>query len=344
MRTESINVLVTGANGFLGSHIILSLLQYKHVNVIAACRSLNALPMHLRDKARIGDLRDEQYRKSLVENVDVICHAGTWSSLWRNKHRERDYFYEPTIDLITKARSTGVSCFIMASTVVVASPSTSSDPIDDFATSRKTGFWPHLDYLIDIDNFMKQEANSATQMINMRLGHFVGAGNKLGIVPVLLPRLKTRLVPWLAGGQSRMPLIGGKDLGQAFALAVLANRNNLGHYESFNIVGDSCPSAREVIGYISEKSNVPMPLYNVSYKLGHGFAWLMETLFPVTPGIAPFLTRSIVHLAKDWYCTSDYARRKLGYVAQYPWYRAVDDAMAEIKSRGYAWPALMQKI
>ena len=28
----------------------------------------------------------------------------------------------------------------------------------------------------------------------------------------------------------------------------------------------------------------------------------METLFPIIPGKAPFLTRSIVHLSEDWLC------------------------------------------
>lgn len=42
----------------------------------------------------------------------------------------------------------------------------------------------------------------------MRLGHFVGAGNQVGIVAALTPRLRTRLVPWIAGGGSRtLPLV-----------------------------------------------------------------------------------------------------------------------------------------
>jgi len=344
MSKSTINVLVTGANGFLGSHILSALINLENVNVIAACRDIHKLPPSLQPQARIGDLRDDLYRRQLPENIDVICHAGTWASMWGNKNREQNNFFEPTIDLIKNANTAGVSRFIMTSTVVVSNCAHSHEPISDFAPPSKTGFWHHLDYLIEIDKFMQAQAHSGMQMITMRLGHFVGAGNKLGIVPVLVPRLKTLLVPWLASGRSRMPLVGGKDMGQAYALVVQANQAELNNYESFTIVGDTCPTSREVFNYICEKIGSPKPLYSVPFSVGHGFAWLMETLHPMLPEKAPFLTRSIVHLAKDWYCTSDYAHKKLGFRSRQSWQHAVDEALADLKINGMGWPPLMQKV
>lgn len=84
--------------------------------------------------------------------------------------------------------------------------------------------------------------------MNLRLGHFVGAGNHRGMVPALVPRLRTRLVPWLAGGRARMALVADTDLGEAFALACTAP--TLDDYESFNICGPSFPTAREVFEFI----------------------------------------------------------------------------------------------
>jgi hypothetical protein len=53
---------------------------------------------------------------------------------------------------------------------------------------------------------MRERSQGGTQMVTLRLGHFVGAGNRPGTLPALVPRLETYLVPRLAGGKSHFPL------------------------------------------------------------------------------------------------------------------------------------------
>ena len=228
----------------------------------------------------------------------------------------------------------------MTSTVVVADKNKTESKIDDFSETHKTGFWPHLDYLIDVDQYMKANSNRGMQMVNMRLGHFVGAGNTLGLIPVLVPRLKSWMVPWLASGKSRLPLTSDSDLGNSFVKASLAD--NFQDYESFNICGESFPSTREVIEYIANQTGVPTPLFSVPYPVGYLFAWLMEKLFPILPGKAPFLTRSVVHLAEEWVCSTDYAFKKMGYKPQKDWHIAIDEALDELRKMDFPWPYMAQ--
>ena len=174
----------------------------------------------------------------------------------------------------------------------------------------------------------------------MRLGHFVGAGNQARLVPALIPRLKTRLVPWLGGSRARMPVVADTDLGEAFALAATAT--GLDDYESFTIGGPELPTVREVITCVAEMAGVPRPRVSVPYGAGQAFGWLMEALQPVLPGSSPFLTRSIVHVARDWPITNDYARAKLGYRPSKDWRTAVAETIAASAARGYPWPLLAQ--
>lgn len=228
-------VLVTGATGFLGSNILKALAAQPGLEPVAACRRPENLPAGFSGEVRAGDMLDPTYRRRVVKNIDVICHAGTWAALWGHRELERERFYEPTRDLMENAIAHGVRRFIMSSTVAISAPAGNGQRIDDFSPTRRTGFWPHLDYLIDLDQTMRANSHRGTQMVTLRLGHFIGAGNRLGLVPALVPRLKTRLVPWLAGGKKHLPLVAGPDLGQAFALAALAG--TLDDYESFNICG-----------------------------------------------------------------------------------------------------------
>lgn len=333
-------VLVTGATGFLGRNVLAALRSMPGVEPIAGCRTPSRLDPGFGGEVRAGDLRDPDYRRTVVKDVDVVCHTGTWSSMWGHQAEERTHFFEPACDLMEQAIRAGADRFLLASTVAIAAPAGDGSPIDDRSPTRATGFWPHLDRLVDLDTFMRENSHRGTRMVTMRLGHFVGAGNVVGIVAALAPRLRTRLVPWIAGGRSRLPLVADTDLGRAFALASVAD--GLDDFESFNICGPGFPTAREVIGFIASETGFPAPWYSVPRPAAFAFGWLMERLHPVLPGSSPFLTRSLVHVAGDWYCPGDLAAQKLGYVPRKDWRAAVGEALAELKSKGYPWPRLAQ--
>jgi len=335
--TEINTVLVTGATGFLGAHI-LTALRDRGVTTIAACRSPEKLPNWFDGEVRQGDLTDARYRQRLIEGVDAICHAGTWGAFWGHEDAERRLFLEPTMDLINLAVAGGVGRFLLASTLVVGQLPGKGGVVDDFSPMRKTGFWPHLDMLIDIDRHMQAVASPSSGMVNMRLGHFIGPGNSVGFVPAVIPRLKTRLVPWLGNGMARMALVTGEDMGQAFALA--ATSSGLADYESFNIHSGALPSLREVFSHIADVAGVPRPLYAVPYWSGYVFGALMEAL----PTSTPFLTRSLVHVSEDWNTPIDHARSALGYVPTGDWRKAIEGAVEERRKTGFAWPALTQAL
>ena len=323
-------VLVTGATGFLGRNVLAALEASPGVEPIAACRTPFRLAAGFGGEIRSGDLRDPDYRRTVVKDVDVVCHAGTWSSMWGHADQERTQFFEPACDLLEQAIRAGVRRVLVASTVAIGSP------------ARTTGFWPHIDRLVDLDAFMQTNSHRGTQLVTMRLGHFVGAGNQVGIVGALTPRLRTRLVPWIAGGRSRLPLVADTDLGQAFALAATAD--GLDDFESISICGPEFPTTRELIDFIAAETGFPLPWYSVPRPAAHAFGWLMERLHPVLPGSSPFLTRSIVHLANDWVCSGEPAERKLGYAPTKGWRTAVRESLAELKTNGYPWPRLSQDI
>ncbi len=337
-----LRILVTGATGFLGRNALAAIARRPHVIPIAACRDRSRLAPFFRGEVRVGDLTDPAYRRAVVQDVDVVCHAGTWGAFWGHRQLERTRFFEPARDLMECAIAAGVQRFVQNSTVVVAAPSRDGTVVADDAPGRPTGFWPHLDYLIELERFMQANAGRGTQMVSLRLGHFVGHGNRLGLVAALAPRLRTRVVPWLAGGRSRLPLVADADLGEAFACAATAPE--LDAFESFNIRGPELPTAREVITFIARQSGAPAPWVSVPFFAGYAFGWLMETLFPILPGPAPFLTRSIVHVAEDWPCSNDRAQRKLGYMPAKDWRTAVTESLQEHQTTPLPWQPLAQPL
>ena len=331
-------VLVTGATGFVGSNILKALKEVPGVEAIAACRDSKKLSDWFKGEVRQGDLVDVDYRRSVLEDIDVVCNSGSFGTFWGHEKQEYEYFYEPIKDLINQAVKQGVKRFIQTSTITIApiARDKNAPPADELSLARKkTGFWPHVDYLMDLDRYMRSIASSSTQMITMRLGHFVGPGNTSGLLPMLLPRMRTHLVPWMAGGHMRLPLVTGEDMGRAFMLAATAN--NLDSYESFNIAGSQHPTIRELFSFIAKETGFSTPHYSVPYPAAYAFGWLMEKLRHVIPG-DPFLMRSVVFVCENWVPTMENARLKLGYIPQDEWLSAVRKQIAEIKQIHYPWP------
>jgi nucleoside-diphosphate-sugar epimerase len=185
-----------------------------------------------------------------------------------------------------------------------------------------------------------RDAAGATQMTSLQLGHFVGEGCSMSLVSAIVPRLKTRQVPWVDHGRAHLPLVSGEDMGEAFALAALAD--GLAPFESINIAGAEQPTAREVFTFVAETAGVPKPAYSVPLGAAHGFGSLMESVHPVTPGKAPFLTRALVHVGENWNVSTHLASTKLGFEARTDWRDAARDSIEERRAGGFAWPALAQ--
>ncbi|HET9122566.1 MAG TPA: NAD(P)-dependent oxidoreductase [Acidiferrobacteraceae bacterium] len=321
-------VLVTGANGFVGSHALDALLQTDSAHVLAACRNRRKLSPMFTGTVRAGDLRDAAYRAEVVAGVDVVCHAAAWTSLWGHAAASRRLYLEPTLALIEAARAAGVRRFINISTTSAAAPHASRD-----AMSRgiPRSFWPHLCNLIAIEDALRAAASPGFSVINLRVGIFAGARYGLGLLPILVPRLRTHLVPWIAGGRTQLPLVDGRDIGQAFARAALAS--GLAAYSCFNIVGPEIPSVRDVLLFLRTEYGLPNPHFSVPFALAYPFGWLMEHLDPVVPW-EPLVTRSIIHLLENVDVDNDRAEKALGYRPQHSWQEAVRLQMAAMGSPG----------
>lgn len=320
-------VLITGATGFVGSHALEALMQQDDIHVIAACRDKRGLVANFTGEVRVGDLRDQAYVESIVKGVDVIVHAAAWSSLFKHRQQSVELFFEPARALINTAVKQGVKRFINISTTSAAAPEQSSDPM---SRGIPRDFWPHLSNLVAIEDLLWAKSTGATTMVNLRCGIFAGRRYGLGVLPILLPRLKTHLVPWVAGGKTGLPIIDGRDIGEAVRCAVMTE--GLSGFEGFNIVGPETPSVAEVIEFLHTRFGYPKPHFSVPFAVAYPFAGLMELLDPLSP-FDPLVTRSIIHLLEETGATNQRATERLGYQPQYHWQEAVSNQVEEMRLR-----------
>ncbi len=140
--------------------------------------------------------------------------------MYNHANESGELFLQPSLRLIDLAIKSGVKRFINISTTSAASPDASTDAM---SKGIPRVYWPHLCNVIAIENYLREKANPEFTVINLRLGLFAGNRYALGLLPILLPRLKTHLVPWVAGGRTSIPIIDGRDIGQAVQKAIYAD-------------------------------------------------------------------------------------------------------------------------
>ena len=313
------SIVVTGATGFVGSHVLEELIQigHKDLHIIAACRDRRNLISAFDGEVREGDLRDPDYLDRVLAGADIVVHCAAWTSLWGKAKESEELFLKPSLNLIDKALEWKAKRFIFISTTSAASPKY-SEVANNPGIPRR--YWPHLCNVIRIENAMRENQHRGMAMISLRLGLFAGERYGLGLLPILLPRLRTRMVPWVAGGKTGMPIISGKDIGQAVVRAAVAP--GLPSYEAFNIVGPEVPSVREVVEYICDTFGYPKPWFSVPFPVAYSFAWLMESIDKLVPW-EPLVTRSIIHLLEETQANNDKAREYLGYSPEIHWKQAI---------------------
>lgn len=121
-------VLVTGADGFIGSHLAERLVREGcHVRAFVYYNSFNswgwldALEREILDSIEvvIGDIRDPYFVRSAVQGTDIVMHLAALIAIPYSYHSPDSYVetnIRGTLNLLQAARDVGVERFIHTST------------------------------------------------------------------------------------------------------------------------------------------------------------------------------------------------------------------------------------
>lgn len=122
------NVLVTGADGFIGSHLVEALLDrncevraFVYYNSFNSWGWLDALPGPTKDKIEIiaGDIRDPNGVRHAVEGVDVVMHLAALIGIPFSYHSPDSYVdtnIKGTLNILQASRDYGVNKVLVTST------------------------------------------------------------------------------------------------------------------------------------------------------------------------------------------------------------------------------------
>ena len=313
-------VLVTGASGFLGSHIAEHLVK-----------SGNSVRLLLRDTSSreflrfpheeaAGDVTDPASLVTALDGVDGVVHS---AGLIKARNEEEFVAVNDTgtanLVAAASALSSGLTRFVYISSLAARGPGDGSEPtapVTSYGRTKLAGE-AHL-----------QASTLSDRSTIFRMPVIYGPRD-----PALVPMFwgaRLRVAPMLSGGRNRISIIYATDAAAAVGAALSAESDGL---KTYTPEDGEAHSWRDLLGAIETAVGhnvfaLPVP------KLAYQLAALGSASFGRIANRAVIFTpEKVQEMAQDaWVCSSADLTKDLGWSARvkiadgaastYDWYRA----------------------
>lgn len=300
-------ILITGPNGFIGSHLYSRLNgnQYK-------LRTLSRFPYTLCSDHWITDLATENCPEGLCAGIDTIFHlAGKAHALAENQQDEAEYRLintEGTRKLLEAARQAGVKRFVFFSSVKAVGEC-DLQPMDESVT-------------IPADTSYGQSKYEAEQLV-LHGGYvphpvvirpcMVYGNSDKGNLPLMIKAIHKGLFPPLPELHNRRSMVHVEDVVSA---ALLAAENPAAAGQVYIVSDGQSYSTRQLYDWIRAGLGkpflnwaIPFTMLRLLAKIGDGIGWLSRRRFVFDGAALQKLT------ASAWYSSAKF-ERELGFHPQ----------------------------
>jgi len=307
------NVLVTGATGFLGFHLAEKLKE-KGYQVTATGRDRKK-GNELRNKGIsfvACDLTDEEKTIALCKNQDIIFHAAALSSPW-GKYED---FYEANVKT-TKNIIQGCKTYHPERLIYVSTPSiyfNHDERIgvkeDDSLPTSFANHYAHTKWLAEQE--IQQAFSEGISTITIRPRALFGPRDTT-IIPRLIRANEKGSLPLFGDGKVLMDITYVGNVVDALLLCIHSSPQTLG--QTYNITNGEPVYLIDMLRLLFSKFNIPLQpkyiAYSTAFRLAHTMEWFYR-LFRIQK--EPLLTRYTVSvLGKSQTLNITKAKNELGY-------------------------------
>ncbi len=321
---------VTGGTGFIGSHVVRSLLQSKH-KVTALVRKNSNLGNL--DKLAIdivkGDLNDPNIWEQM-QGCDYLFHIAAHYSLWQ---KDRDLLYfnnvEGTRNILAAAKKVGIKRTVYTSSVAaigVGKPGEIVDETHQSPVEKLVGDYKKSKFLAE--QVAIEAANKGQDIVIVNPSSPIGA---FDIKPtptgdIILRFLRRQMPAYVDTG---LNFIDVQDVAKGHLLAL-----EKGTSGDRYILGNQNLTLKQLLEQLAQITNLPAPQTSIPPWIPLTVAWIDEKILAPL-GKTPSVPLDGVRMAQQpMYYDASKAIRELG-LPQSPLNIALKDAVDWFMSNGY---------
>jgi len=324
--------LVTGGAGFLGRYLVEQLLvRGDEVTVFTR----GVYPSLAKMGARLvrGDVQDAGAVAGACAGKDVVFHVAAKAGLWG----PWEAFYGPNVagtrNVIAACREHGVRKLVNTSSPSVIFDGTPQEGVNEAYPypAHYESVYPHTKALAEQ---LVTQANDASLLTVSLRPHLIIGPRDNHLIPALLARAKTGLLPQVGDGTNKVDLTYVEDAARAHLLVAdalepgspVAGPPGEGHV--YFISQDEPVVLWPWIRQLLREMDYPQPRFRVSLPVARAAGGLLEGLHRLLRLKGePRLTRFVAsELAQSHYYDISAAKRDFGYAPQL----SMDEARAEL--------------
>jgi nucleoside-diphosphate-sugar epimerase len=252
-------VLVTGAGGFVGRHVVIALLDHGYPVVVLLRQS--TLPQQVLAKCKgvvLGDIRDPRIQEETLRQVEVVCHLAAHIPSVVDDLQEAALCYQvnakATLELAIKAAYQGIRRFVHLSAGNMYAPSKrpcrESDSL--YPTGQSTGY---LASKLAAELYLTAVSQrTALEGIILRVGTPYGPGEpSRKVIPTFL-RLAAqgRALRVANGGVAKLNFVHVADVADCVVKAIKGGQPGI-----YNVASGQHTSLRQLADRVVELSGEP---------------------------------------------------------------------------------------
>lgn len=303
-------ILLTGATGFLGFRTLEVLAEMEEVTtIIATGRTIRPTHFLEHDKVEyiLGDLTDEAFAQSLVEQVGYIVHAASLSSPWGRYADFEAANLTPQKHLIKAAIAHNIKRFVFVSTPTLYF--TGKDRFDvkesDPLPTQMVNAYSETKRLAEIEL-----EKSGIPYVTLRPRALVGRGDTV-IMPRIVRAHSEGQLKIVGDGENVVDLTAVANVVQAIVLGL---KTKQGLNQTYNITNGENVKLWDKIGLVLRLMGKEVPTTRVPYLIVLAAAGVMEFTSKITNMHEPVLTKyGVGILAKSMTMDISKAKDLLGY-------------------------------
>ncbi|MDO9017606.1 MAG: NAD-dependent epimerase/dehydratase family protein [Deltaproteobacteria bacterium] len=322
--------LVTGATGFLGTHLVDALVARGHA-VVALARNPARLKAREGVTAVKGDILDADSLRAAAEGCEAVFHcAGVVSRdpddgelLWRTH-------VLGTRNVIAAAKAAGAKRVVHASTsgtVAISDDATQVGREDDPVPYALIEKFPYYRSKLYAEQEALRANGEALAVVSVNPSLLLGPGDEFGSSTGDVKNFLERKIPAVPSGG--VAYVDARDAAEAMALAY--EKGTPGRRYLINAA--NC-TLREFFDRLERVTGVKAPTLRLppSRALATFGARLMEAGAKFAGVKTPVDAASVEMAQLYWYCDSARATRELGWTARDP-IATLADTVADLRQR-----------
>lgn len=311
--TENDLLLVTGATGLVGSHVVERARQQGLRTRVLVRRSSDTRLLDQWGVEQIaGDMADPDSLRAAVAGVTVVIHCAAKVGDWGPVEEYRAANVHGLEKLLDAAEATGTLRRYVHISSLGVYEARDHHGTDETSPPNKTGIDGYTLTKVEAEEVVARHVrDKRLPAVVLRPGFIYGPRDRT-VLPKLLDRLRRRKFAYLGSGEQ---LMNNTYVGNLVDAVFLAIERDDCVGQTFNVTDGRLVSKQEFIGTIADLAGYPQPTKHVPLPVAKALARAMEGTWKLLgKKEAPLLSGArIKFLGLNLDYSIDKARRELGY-------------------------------